>query len=125
MRKNKLKKIVGSLVAVILMLGIVGYGLVKIDFNRLNKDVYYLQIKEDGVLEKTTLENGEVMKRYNYELHAINDEGKEEELSFSAHKNLKKLAYLKMYVKKDTTSVTSYDEVNKEDIPVNALEKIK
>ncbi|MBQ0140736.1 MAG: YxeA family protein [Kurthia sp.] len=120
-----MKKIIGIFVTVVLVLGIVGYALATVDFNRLNKESYYLQITEDGVLETTKLTSGEIMKRYNYELNAVNEEGKEKALGFSAAKNLKKSAYLKLYVKKGTTTVTSYDEVAKKDIPSNVMKKIK
>lgn len=99
------------------------YALMTIDFNRMNADHYYLQITQDGEVSESRASDGKVYKNYNYKLPAYNEDGKERELEFMAQKNLRKDAYLKMYVKKD--GVSSYDEVKFEEIPEKAQAKLK
>lgn len=99
------------------------YALMTIDFNRMGADHYYVQITQDGEVSETRTGNGKVYKDYNYTLPAYNKDGKERELEFMAQKNLRKDAYLKMYVKKD--GVSSYDEVKFDEIPEKAQAKLK
>ncbi|MCA9725143.1 MAG: YxeA family protein, partial [Kurthia sp.] len=57
--------------------------------------------------------------RYVYKIDVINEDGKHKELEFSANKQLRKGAYLMLYVNKEG-EVTSYDEVSKKDMPKDA-----
>ncbi|MFJ7367515.1 YxeA family protein [Peribacillus frigoritolerans] len=110
-------------VGIFFILGAAGvFALTKIDFNRMNADNYYLQITEDGVQHETKLDDGSVMTYYSYELNAKNEDGETKPLEFTAQKNLRKDAYLKMYVK-NGDEVSSYDEVKFEDIPKKAQPK--
>ncbi|WP_411739493.1 YxeA family protein [Peribacillus sp. S4] len=110
-------------VGILFILGATGvFALTKIDFNRMNTDNYYLQITEDGVQHETKLDDGTVMTSYSYKLDAKNADGKTIPLEFTAQKNLRKDAYLKMYVK-NGDEVSSYDEVKIEDIPKKAQPK--
>ncbi|WP_144510833.1 YxeA family protein [Bacillus sp. FJAT-22090] len=112
-------------IGVLFALGVVGiFAITKLDFNRMNADNYYLQITEDGVPHEDKLDDGSVMTTYSYQLDATNADGKTIPLEFTAQKNLRKGAYLKMYVKKDD-QVSSYDEVKLEDIPQKAQEQLK
>lgn len=107
-------------VSILFVLGVVGvFALTKIDFNRMNADNYYLQITEDGVPHEDKLDDGSIMTSYSYKLDATNADGKTISLEFTANKNLRKDAYLKMYVKKED-QVSSYDEVKIEEIPKKA-----
>lgn len=117
------KGIIGFLVSVIVIIG-VAYAVLSIDFNRINKDTYYVQITKEGLLQKDKLDTGEVMETYNYKLDAVSKEGREKVMEFTANKNLKKNAYLKLYVKKNSNTVSSYDEVNEKDLPEKVKEKI-
>lgn len=111
------------LVGILFILGAAGvFALTKIDFNRMNADNYYLQITEDGVQHETKLDDGSVMTYYSYKLDAKNADGEMIPLEFTAQKNLRKDAYLKMYVK-NGDEVSSYDEVKFEDIPKKAQPK--
>lgn len=120
-----MKKIIISLVVAVVAIFTVSFAIMSIDFNRLNKDTYYVQITADGLLEKTKLDNGEIMKRYEYKMDAVNENGDKKELEFSANKNLRKDAYLKIYVKKDTATVTSYDEVAEKELPKKVKSSLK
>ena len=95
------------------------YTVLTLDFNRFNKERYYIQITQDGEKIEDRLDNGETMIRYGYKGDAVNDEGKHKELEFSANKQLRKGAYLMLYVNKED-EVTSYDEVSKKDMPKDA-----
>lgn len=98
--------------------------LMTVDFNRLNKDSYYVQISADGEVEEIKLDSGEIVETYWYELPSYNESGEEKTLKFSAGKNLRKDAYLKLYVK-NGDEVSSYDEVKFHDIPRKAQEQLK
>lgn len=107
-------------VGVLFALGIVGvFTFTKIDFNRMNANNYYLQITEDGVPHENKLDDGSVMTSYSYKLDATNEDGKTISLEFTAQKELRQDAYLKMYVK-EGDRVSSYDEVKLEEIPKKA-----
>lgn len=112
-------------IGVLFALGVAGiFAITKIDFNRMNADNYYLQITEDGVPHEDKLDDGSVMTTYSYQIDATNADGKTIPLEFTAQKNLRKSAYLKMYVKKDD-QVSSYDEVKLEEIPQKAQKQLK
>ena len=112
-------------VGVLFALGIVGiFAITKLDFNRMNADNYYLQITEDGIPHDYKLDDGSVMTTYSYQLNATNADGQTIPLEFTAQKNLRKDAYLKMYVK-EGDQVSSYDEVKLEDIPQKAQKQLK
>lgn len=98
--------------------------LMTVDFNRINKDTYYVQVTTDGEVEEYKLSTGEIAQTYWYELPSYNENGKEEKLKFSATKNLRKDAYLKLYVK-GGKEVSSYDEVQFDEIPTKVQEKLK
>ncbi|MGE7092433.1 YxeA family protein [Lysinibacillus sp. NPDC048646] len=98
--------------------------LMTVDFNRLNKDTYYVHITSDGEVEEYKAGDGQILESYWYELPAFNDKGDETTLKFSAQKNLRHDAYLKLYVKKENV-VTSYDEVQFEDMPAKVQKHLK
>ncbi len=50
--------------------------------------------------------------------------GKKQKLLFLQTKNLRKGAYLKLYIKEDK-GVTSYEEVPEKEVPSKAAEKLK
>lgn len=98
--------------------------LMTVDFNRLNKEAYYVHITTDGEVEEFKANNGEIWKSYWYEVPAYDKNGDEQTLKFSAQKNLRHDAYLKLYVKKET-EVTSYDEVKFHELPTKVQELMK
>lgn len=91
------------------------YTVLTLDFNRFNKERYYIQITQNGEKLEDRLDNGETMVRYGYKVDAIKEDGKHKELEFSANKQLRKGAYLMLYVNKEG-EVSSYDEVSKKDM---------
>ncbi|MBM7609815.1 uncharacterized protein (TIGR01655 family) [Lysinibacillus composti] len=98
--------------------------LATVDFNRFGKDTVYVQISDVASVKETKLDSGEMIKRYWYKLPAYNENGNLTEVEFSAAKELRKNAYLMLYIK-DGNEVTSYDEVQLTDIPQKAKEKLE
>ncbi|WP_010308748.1 YxeA family protein [Kurthia senegalensis] len=99
------------------------YALMTIDFNRMNTSEYYVKITQDGIVTESKSSDGKIYKDYNYSLEGINEDGKKKTLDFFAQKNLRKGAYLKMYVKEK--GVSSYDEVKFDELPKKAQEFLK
>lgn len=91
-----------------------------VNFNRLGADVYYTQIQGQGKEMKDSIGMGETWVRYEYELPAVDTSGEQTTLSFTADKQLREQAYVRLYVKKGK-GVTSYQEVRQEELP----EKVK
>lgn len=114
-----MKKGLFIFLGIIVILAGASYAVLTLDFNRFNKERYYIQITQDGEKLEDRLDNGEKMVRYGYKVDAINEDGKHKELEFSANKQLRKGAYLMLYVNKEG-EVTSYDEVSKKDMPKDA-----
>lgn len=112
-----MKKFLLSIVVFFVVLAAAGFVVISIDWNRFNKEHYYVQITEAPSIEEFVDSKGAVYKSYWYTLPAYNEEdGSMKELNFSAAKELRQDAYLMLYVK-DGDVVTSYDEVQQEDLP--------
>lgn len=92
--------------------------LATVDFNRLGKEHVYVHITEDGVEERFVDGNGAVYMSYWYEQVAYDEDGKEVQVKFSAQKNLRHDAYLMLYLK-NGEEVTSFDEVQFDELPIN------
>ena len=101
----------------IMLVGI--FALATLDFNRLGKETTYVQIVGEGKEEQFTASDGAVYKSYWYTLPAVNEDGEQTEVTFSAQKQLRQEAYLMLYLNKEQ-EVTSYDEVQLADIPKGA-----
>ena len=71
--------------------------LVGCDLNRMGKDEYYVQITTDGIEKNEKADGGQPLKYFEYKLTAFDKEGKEKELEFTAVKNLRKEAFLRVY----------------------------
>lgn len=112
-------------VASLFLIGVIGLVvLMNVDFNRMNADNYYVHITEDGVKEVGKASDGKVYETYHYNLESVNAKGETKTVEFTASKNLRKDAYLMLYVK-EGKGVSSYDEVQLSDIPTEAQAKIK
>ncbi len=107
-----MKKWIG--IAMVLILVVVG--VTQVDWNRIGKDTLFVKVEAVSDVEETTLENGEVMKRYVYTRPAFTSDGKSKEVTFTAANKLREGAYLRLYVK-DGDTVTSYEEVSRADVP--------
>ncbi|MCC5891845.1 YxeA family protein [Exiguobacterium sp.] len=113
-----MKKMIGFALAFVL----VTIGVINIDWNRLGKENVYVQVGDVTNVEETTLDSGEVVRRYTYETKAYDADGEPQNVTFSAAKELRQGAFLMLYVKDD--AVTSYDEVEVSDVPKAAREKL-
>ncbi|MCC3688780.1 YxeA family protein [Bacillus cereus] len=88
--------------------------------NRIGKDSYYVQVTKEGTKEDT---GGSKMEIYRYELPAYDEKGNEKTIKFTSDKQLKKDAFLRLYVKREK-EVTAWEEVSIEDVPSKAKEKM-
>ncbi|WP_215113112.1 YxeA family protein [Exiguobacterium sp. s63] len=113
-----MKKWIGIAIVSIVLIG----GLTQVDWNRIGKDTLFVKVEAVSDVEETTLENGDVMKRYVYTQPAFTSDGKAREITFTAAKKLREGAYLRLYVK-DGDTVTSYEEVSRSDVPQSITEK--
>lgn len=113
-----MKKFLLSIIVFFIVLAAAGYAVLAIDWNRFNKEHYYVQINEKPSIEEFVDQKGAVYKSYWYTLPAYSEDGNMKELHFSAAKELREDAYLMLYVKNEDV-VTSYDEVQREDLPSN------
>lgn len=86
--------------------------LVGCDINRMGKDQYYVQITADGIEKNEKSDSGEPYKYFEYKLKGFDKDGKEKEIEFTAHKNLRKDAFLRVY-HSDKKGVTAWEEVKK------------
>ena len=111
-------------IAVFLLLSVLFYFLRGTNLNRFGAEHYYIQITTDGESEVTVIDTGEKMERFSYQLPAYNEQGDMKEMTFTSHKNLRRDAYLKLFYK-ESKGVTSYEEVQENDIPEKALEQLK
>ncbi|EUJ33296.1 hypothetical protein MFLO_04130 [Listeria floridensis FSL S10-1187] len=93
------------------------------NYNHIGADNYYVYIDKDGQKETSKDSTGETFVQYKYTLMGYNKNGDSKELAFTAQKNLRNGAYLKIYYKKDK-GVTSYEEVSKNDLPEKASAKL-
>lgn len=113
-----MKKIIGFTFAFVL----VTVGLINIDWHRLGKENAYVQVGDVTNVEETTLDSGEVVRRYVYETEAYTNDGEARDVTFTAAKELRQGAFLMLYMKDE--AVTSYDEVEVSDVPEAAREKL-
>lgn len=113
-----MKKWIGIAIVSILIL----IGFTQVDWNRIGKDTLFVKVEAVSDVEETTLENGDVMKRYVYTQSAYTSEGKPKKVTYTAAKELREGAYVRLYVK-DGDTVTSYDEVKREEVPHQVTEK--
>ncbi|AZQ45719.1 YxeA family protein [Bacillus albus] len=97
--------------------------LVGCDINRMGKDEYYVQITVDGKEVHSKADNGQKFKDYEYKLTGFDKDGKEKELEFTAQKNLRKDAFLRVYYS-DKKGVSAWEEVKKDELPAKVKEKL-
>lgn len=120
-----MKKLISvmAMIVVLLVGGVAACSSI-VDINRLWKSNLYVQIAEPVSVEETRLDSGEVHERYWYEVPAYDEDGEQSLTSFSAIRELREGGYLMLYVKRDG-GVTSYDEVQWEEIPQKAREQLQ
>ncbi|MFF3101308.1 YxeA family protein [Viridibacillus arvi] len=112
-------------IGALILIGVIGIVVLgTIDFNRMNADNYYVHITEDGLKKEEKQSDGKIFVTYIYNLEGVSAKGEAKTFEFTASKNLRKDAYLMLYVK-DKKGVSSYDEVKLSDIPKEAQAKLK
>lgn len=102
------------IICMIIMLGAIMTACSPQALQTLGSSKYYVKVQGEG----ETYTNNDIT-RYKYELTGFNKDGESEDLSFTANHQLLEGAYLKIYFKKD--EVITYEEVDDEDIPDEAL----
>ena len=106
-------------------------GCERASLNRIGKDVYYVQIKGEGTIEKVEGRN-----LRNYTLPAYDEDGAKKQITFRSKKasnehKLNENAFLCLYVDQDDNSkneissieVKSYEEIQKTDLPKKVKDK--
>ncbi|MHA4218737.1 YxeA family protein [Bacillus cereus] len=106
-------------------------GCERASLNRIGKDVYYMQIKGEGTIEKVDHRN-----LRNYTLSAFDEDGAKKQITFRSTKKennhkLNEDAFLRLYVDQDDNSnneissieVKSYEEIQKTDLPKKVKDK--
>ncbi|MBC1447222.1 YxeA family protein [Listeria welshimeri] len=112
-----MKKIIIIITSIILLGGIAFGAYYLKNGKKMGSEQLYVKITKDGVQGK------DVGFNYSYTLPAYNEDGKEKEVTFTADKNLRKGAYLKLYYKK-SKGVTTFEEVSSKNVPAKAAEKL-
>ena len=85
---------------------------------------YYVQIHEDGKIEKLKADNGDTITRYNYSITGYDSKGNSQTLKMGESHNLKHDAYLEVLNNKKK-GVIKWKEVQEKDVPEKAIEKIE
>ncbi|MGG0727903.1 YxeA family protein [Bacillus paramycoides] len=106
-------------------------GCERASLNRIGKDVYYVQIKGEGAIEKV---EGRSLR--NYTFPAYDEDGVKKQITFRSTKKendhkLNENAFLRLYVDQDdknineisSIEVKSYEEIQKADLPKKVKEK--
>ncbi|GIO22112.1 YxeA family protein [Oceanobacillus sp. J11TS1] len=118
-----MKKIMILMTGVVILFVAAVVVLMTVDFNRAGKDHVYVQVGEPENIEEDKLDTGEIITTYWYEQPAYTEDGEEIQVKFSAQKQLRQGAYLKLYVKNEN-EVTSFDEVSEEELSAAVKEAL-
>ncbi|MEK4852037.1 YxeA family protein [Paenibacillus sp. FSL H7-0756] len=116
------KGIIAITAVVIVLAGLVVF-LQNINLNRIGAQPYYVQINQAGKKVEETLSSGQKYVSYEYTQQGYDSKGKERVLVFTAAKELRKDAYLRIYVKNN--DVSSYQEVQGGELPEPAKQKLE
>jgi conserved hypothetical protein TIGR01655 len=114
-----MKKILLVLAALVL---VIGGGVTWYNSEYGGKD-YYIQVKKDGKEFSEKTHNGKTWHAYGYNEKGVDKAGQEKDLEFTAQHNLRHDAYLKI-TWNHKNGVTSWEEVQKKDVPEKSLDKI-
>lgn len=116
------KGIIALAVVLIVLVGFVVF-IQNVNLNRIGAEQYYVQINQDGKKIEDKSDSGQKYVSYEYTLEGFDSNGKEKVLSFTAGKELRKDAYLRIYVKGE--GVSSYQEVQAAELPEGAKRKLE
>ncbi|MGL5869664.1 YxeA family protein [Clostridium chrysemydis] len=116
-----------SILLIILIIG-GGFFAFKAGIFDLNSDSYYVKITTDGKVKEVKIDDGSIIKKYDYNFEAFNEKGTKIDITFFATKNLKKDRYLKITPKttkdNEVNEIKTYEEVSKDKVPSKALENL-
>lgn len=115
------KGFVAIAVVVIVLVGFVIF-IQNVNLNRIGAEQYYVQINQDGKKIEDKSDSGQKYVSYEYTLEGFDSNGKEKSLTFTASKELRQDAYLRVYVKGN--DVSSYQEVQATELPEQAKQKL-
>ncbi|NEW05673.1 YxeA family protein [Paenibacillus sp. SYP-B3998] len=110
------KVIIAVSVGIAIVIGFLVF-MQNVNINRLGAEPYYVQVNEGKKMEGKT-GTGEKYVYYEYTLQAFDKKGQEKPVTFTANKQLRKEAFLCVFVKGD--KVSSYQEVALNEVPVKA-----
>ena len=82
-----------------------------------------MKITQDGAKKVGKSDSGKRTVSYEYNLPSYDKNGEAKDVSFTATHNLRKEAYLKVTDNK-TKGVTNWEEVQKNDLPSKAKDKL-
>ncbi|CAH1191425.1 MULTISPECIES: YxeA family protein [Paenibacillus] len=116
------KGITAVAVVVIALVGFVVF-IQNVNLNRIGAQQYYVQINQDGKRIEDKSDSGQKYVSYEYTQEGFDSKGKEKVLTFTAAKELRKDAYLRIYVKGN--DVSSYQEVQADELPEQAKQKLE
>lgn len=114
----------GFIATAVVLIALVGFVVFiqNVNLNRIGAQQYYVQITQDGKEMEDKSDSGQKYVSYEYTLQGFDSNGKEKSLTFTAGKELRKVAYLRIYVKGD--GVSSYQEVKASELPELAKQKL-
>lgn len=115
------KGFIAIAVVVIVLVGFVVF-IQNVNLNRIGAEQYYVQINQDGKKIEDKSDSGQKYVSYEYTLEGFDSNGKEKVLTFTAGKELRQDAYLRVYVKGN--DVSSYQEVVATELPEQAKQKL-
>lgn len=115
MRSSNIAWVLIAIVGGCALLGLIT--LQNLNFNRLGAEAYYTKIEGAGARVNEDMPEGYI--RYEYNLPSFKGDGESAKLPFTAAKQLREGAYLKLFVK-EGKGVTSYQEVSFDEIPEDA-----
>ncbi|HZW67529.1 MAG TPA: YxeA family protein [Pseudogracilibacillus sp.] len=118
-----MKKVWLIVLPIILLIGSVLF-IMMFDWNRFGKTNVYVVVGEPSKIVEDRLETGEIMERYAYETVSYDENGEELLVEYDAHKELRKEAFLKLYLDRND-QVTSYDEVTWDELPAAVQEQLE
>lgn len=120
-----------TVIFAVVVIGALGFFLFRMlgtqDYNKIGADAYYTRITGAGEPQENNYTDShgkqQVDVRYRYDLKAYDQSGQARDLDFTASKQLRKDAYLKVYYKKGK-GVTTFEEVQKNKLPAKAAAKL-
>lgn len=115
------KGIIAGVVVLVIIIGFVLF-IQNVNINRLGAEQYYVQIQDGKQMEDKT-DDGKKYTYYEYTQEGFDKSGKEQTLTFTATRELRKDAYLRVYVK--DKKVGSYQEVQASELPEKAKQKLE